>query len=226
MRILLADDDPVCRMLVEKWLLRWGHEPVLAEDGDSARRLFEGDAPPEMAILNWNMPGMAGTDLCRWLRADPRLRGTWVTLLTGRDERSDLCAGLRSGADEYLVKPFDPAELEARIAVGERIVRLRGEMMERLAELEGANERIRQLERLLSICSWCRKIRDEENRWQPIERFLSERSGMSFSHGICPDCLETKLRPEVEEIRRRTEERRGAIDASGNPEPAGEPTGK
>ncbi len=101
-----------------------------------------------------------------------------------------MVVGLDGGADEYIVKPFDWSVLHARINTGARIASLQQSLANRVAELQSALDMVNKLSGLLPICSYCKRIRKEENRWQQLEAYLSEHSEAEFSHGVCPDCFE------------------------------------
>ena len=124
MRVLVADDDATLRYGLTAQLERWGYEPVVCVDGDAAREVLQGDAPPPMAILDWNMPGTDGVALCQEIRATPALAPTYVVLLTARDTLDEMVSGLDRGADEYITKPFDWEVLRARLNTGARIAQL------------------------------------------------------------------------------------------------------
>ncbi len=124
MRILVADDDPVTLRRLEKTLVGWGYEVLAARDGLEAWRvLMEPDAPC-LAILDWVMPGMDGVEIVRRERQLQRERYTYILLLTARTSKADIVTGLKSGADDYLCKPVDLAELEFRLRAGCRVVTL------------------------------------------------------------------------------------------------------
>lgn len=134
------------------------------------------------------MPGIEWPDVCRRVRAARHDALFYCILLTVRDGSGNVAAGLDAGADDYLVKPFDPDELRARIDVGLRILELEQSLASRVRELEEALGRIRRLEGLLPICGWCKRIRDEGQEWRTVEEYVGGRSDVSFSHGICPAC--------------------------------------
>jgi len=102
----------------------------------------------------------------------------------------DLIAGLDAGADDYLIKPVDLNELRARIQVGVRVVSLQARLAEKVAELQSSLDNVRQLRGLLPICAYCKRIRDDGNYWQRVEVYVSEHTDATFTHGICPSCLE------------------------------------
>ncbi|MFO0761236.1 MAG: diguanylate cyclase [Byssovorax sp.] len=131
MKILVADDDALTRLLLSRLLDKWGYEVTFATDGLSTLELLEQDDGPQLAILDWQMPGMSGVEICQRLREKHRERYTYVLLLTGRDRKEDLIAGLEAGADDYVTKPFSREELSVRLRAGRRIVELEEALRER-----------------------------------------------------------------------------------------------
>lgn len=196
MRALIADDDRVGVQILSRALQRLGLEVVTACDGLEAWDILRGDHPPSMAVVDWMMPGIAGPELCRRLRTDPARAGIYVILLTSRDSRADIVAGLDAGADDYLVKPFEPEEFRARVQAGIRVATLQETLAARVAELETALANVRELKGLLPICSYCKRVRTDDNYWEHVETYISARSAAEFSHGICPPCL-VKVEEEV-----------------------------
>jgi sigma-B regulation protein RsbU (phosphoserine phosphatase) len=191
MRILVADDDPTGATILARSLARWGLDVVVAHDGDEAWRIIEQDGGIAMAILDWMMPCADGPELCRRIRQDERHAHMYIILLTSRDSRADVVAGLDAGADDYLIKPFDLEELRARVHVGVRILTLQDRLTELVAELQEALSKVKQLSGLLPICSYCKRIRGDENYWERVESYISEHTDAKFSHGICPQCYDT-----------------------------------
>ena len=120
MRIVAADDEPALTRALERWLRSWGYEPVIASNGADAWNLLKRSDAPSMAILDWDMPGLSGLEVCRLLRSTPHGQSVYVLMLTARQEKNDLVAALESGADDFLSKPFHPRELQLRRAKGVR----------------------------------------------------------------------------------------------------------
>lgn len=143
MRILIADDDPVARRLLERTLQRLGHEVVAVSEGTVARDLLLDPAGPRMAILDWMMPGLDGLAVCRAVR-DREAPYVYLILLTARDGNDDVVAGLIAEADDYLTKPFEVRELNARIQSGERILELETKLLnaERDLRHEATHDRL------------------------------------------------------------------------------------
>jgi phosphoserine phosphatase RsbU/P len=201
-KVLIAEDDMVSRRLLEATLVKWGYEVVVTCDGTAAWGVLQSADAPPLAILDWMMPGMDGTEVCRRVRRTPSPTPPYLMLLTAKGRREDIIKGLRSGADDYVTKPFDREELRARVQVGMRIVELQQSLAERVKALEEALTRVKQLQGLLPICSYCKKIRDDQNYWQQVESYISEHSEAQFSHSICPDCYERLVKPELDQLRR------------------------
>jgi sigma-B regulation protein RsbU (phosphoserine phosphatase) len=214
MDILIAEDDLVSRRLLEATLQKWGHVVRVAADGTAAWEVLSAEAPPPLVILDWMMPGLDGPTLCRRIRETPRLAGSYVILLTARAERQDVVAGLDSGADDYITKPFDREDLRARVNVGLRVLGLQKTLAERVRELEQALQRVQQLQGLLPICCYCKRIRDDSNYWQQVEEYLAACSGAQFTHGICPQCFETIVQAQLRAHRPHTETSTSEPDAS------------
>ena len=138
MKVLVADDEAVSRRLIEASVRRWGFEAVVAKDGLEASQMLHGPDAPKLAILDWMMPGLDGIELCRELRKDEGDSYTYILLLTGKHNKSDVIRGLEAGADDYIIKPFDPQELRVRLNTGKRILCL-------LEQIKAARETLREL---------------------------------------------------------------------------------
>jgi two-component system, cell cycle response regulator len=134
-RVLIADDDPVSRRMLEAFLEKWGYEVITATDGLEALRILQAANAPRLAVLDWMMPGMEGPQVCQRMREHPDWPYVYVLLLTARSEKTDLLRGLESGADDYLTKPFDSQELRGRLQVGQRILDLQESLVQAREEL-------------------------------------------------------------------------------------------
>jgi two-component system cell cycle response regulator len=134
-RILIAEDDPVSRRMLESLLLKWAYDVTVVANGIEAFRLLDTADAPRLAILDWMMPGMEGVEICRRIRERKNRPYIYVLLLTARSQRQDLLQGLDLGADDYLTKPFDAQELRARLRVGGRILTLQDDLLAAQAEL-------------------------------------------------------------------------------------------
>ena len=127
--VLIADDDPMFRRILQSWLEGWGYRVILAEDGAQAWGILKHEHPPELLILDWVMPKIDGTELCRRIRERQRSPYQYILLATGKDDKQDVVRGLEAGADDYLTKPFDRNELRARLRVGRRILTLQQDLI-------------------------------------------------------------------------------------------------
>ncbi len=141
MKVLIADDSATSRRLLEKTLVRWGYEVVLAENGDRAWEIMAAPDPPTMAILDWIMPHKSGPEVCRNIRATLREPYPYIIILTSKNTKTETVEGLEAGADDYVVKPFDEQELQVRLRAGKRIVDLQMDLLTAREELrERANK--------------------------------------------------------------------------------------
>ena len=188
MHALIADDDRISRRVLEAALSRLGIESRLADNGAAAWDVIQRTGP-SLAILDWMMPSLDGLELCRRIRETPEHAHMYVILLTGRQGRDDVIQGLDAGADDYLVKPFDQRELGARVRTGLRILSLQRQLTEQIEALRETLANVKQLKGLLPICSYCKRIRKDQDYWQHLEAYISDHSDAQFSHGICPGCL-------------------------------------
>jgi response regulator RpfG family c-di-GMP phosphodiesterase len=109
----------------------------------------------------------------------------------------DIVKGLKAGANDYMVKPYNIQELQVRIGVGRRVVELQGMLTSRIKELEAAQAHIQTLQGILPICAYCKKIRDDKQYWQQVETYVSDHSQVQFSHAICPDCYKKHVQPKL-----------------------------
>lgn len=196
MRVLIAEDDPVTSVLLEGTLKRWGHDPVMTTDGPMALDVLLGSDSPRIAILDWVMPRMDGIRVCEQVRESHPSSPPYMILLTSKSDPADVRRGLEAGAHDFMTKPFDPAELQARLRAGMRTVKLQDSLLRRVRELEEANQEIQHLRGLLPICSYCKNVRNDQNYWEKVETYFVKSAGIRFTHGVCPDCktaVEEKL---------------------------------
>ena len=210
MKVLIADDSLVVRKRLGALLAEWGHAVTETKDGAEAWDRLCGDAVPPIAILDWVMPEPDGVELCRRIRETPALRKTYVLMLTSMSNPEDIVAGLNAGANDFIVKPFNEAELKARVDVGVRMVELQAELTNRVAELERAMAEITELRGILPICAYCKSVRDDQNYWQTVEQYIGAHADVKFSHGVCPKCLESVVKPELAKLEQRLKDRRPA----------------
>jgi len=199
MHALIADDDRMAREVLAKTLKRMGFDVTAVADGAQAWKHLEGVEVPTFAILDWMMPLMDGPEVLRRVRRERPLANLYLILLTALESRRDVVAGLDAGADDYIIKPFDPEELRARVNVGVRVLTLQERLTDRVAELQAALSNVKQLRGLLPICSYCKRIRGDDQYWMQVEGYIAEHSEAQFSHGICPSCYAT-ITAELDEL--------------------------
>ena len=199
MKILIAEDDDVSRRVLQLTLSAAGHDVVQTKNGAEALAVLENADAPPLAILDWMMPDIDGAEVCRRIRRAPSATPVYLILLTAKTDKADIVAGLEAGANDYITKPFDRQELRARVQVGETVVNLQRNLAARVAELEIALGRVKQLQGILPICSYCKHVRDDGNYWQQVETYISEHTDTQFSHSICPDCYDSVVRPKLAE---------------------------
>jgi DNA-binding response OmpR family regulator len=191
--------------LLEATLAKWGYEVVVTTDGLQALEVLSQPDAPSLAILDWMMPGLDGAQVCVKARELAGERLLYMILLTAKGRKEDIVEGLTAGADDYVIKPFDRSELKARINAGERILRLQAELASRVKELELALTNVKLLQGLLPICCYCKKIRDDKNYWQQVDTYVADHSEAQFTHGICPDCRDKIVKPELERLKQDQE---------------------
>ena len=188
MRILIVEDDRDARDMLKILLELDGHEVVTAADGKEAWDLFSG-GNFSLVLSDWLMPDVDGLDLSRKIRGADRIQYCYIILLTALLGKSNYLEAMRAGADDFVTKPYDPDELRARLIVAERIV--------------GLQNRVKHLEGVLPTCMYCKKIRDQRDVWVGIEQYITQRTEASFSHGVCPDCYQQVVKPELDRMRPR-----------------------
>ena len=196
MKILIAEDDNTSRKLLDALLKKWDYEVVSTSNGDEAWAALQAKDAPRLAILDWMMPGKDGAEICRNVRQLEDHNPTYIILLTALGRKEDIVSGLAAGADDYVTKPFDNRELEARVRVGKRVVELQTALADRIQELQEALAQVKTLQGIIPICMHCHKIRTDQEAWQQIEEYVQNHSAAQFSHSICPDCM-AKYHPKT-----------------------------
>jgi DNA-binding response OmpR family regulator len=122
MKVLVAEDNPVFQATLEKLLKSWEYDVTLVADGEQAWEILKDGNGPRLALIDWFIPGVDGLDLCRRVRAFAAPPYTYILLLTGKDHPDDVAKGIEAGADDYIRKPFNHRELQARVYAGRRIL--------------------------------------------------------------------------------------------------------
>ena len=199
--ILVADDDPVSQALLVHSLTQAGYPVSQCGEGQEALEHLKRADGPMIGILDWMMPGLDGPEVCKALKSNGGPSLIYLILLTSKGDRTDIVQGLDAGADDYMTKPFDLQELRSRVQVGVRVLMLQQKLEDRVHQLECALSEVKQLQGLLPICSYCKKIRDDQNYWQQVEQYLSHYTEVQFSHGVCPPCYEKEIVPQLKAIK-------------------------
>jgi CheY-like chemotaxis protein len=200
LRVLIPDDEAIARRVLEHAVKQAGYAATVVASGDEAWRLLSEAGGPRVAVLDWMMPGLTGLEVCEKVRAAGLRPAPYLIVLTSRGEPGDVVRALEAGADDHITKPFEPGELRARLAVGARIVTLQQELADRVHALEEALAHVQQLQGLIPICAWCRQVRSDGDFWVQVDDYLAQRSGLQFTHAICPACRER----EFQNVRRVT----------------------
>ena len=207
MKILIAEDDPVSRRILEVSLVKWGYDVAVATNGTEAWEIMQQENAPALAILDIMMPGIDGLEVCRRVRQLPTTMPPYLILLTAMSTKDQVVTGIQAGANDYLSKPFHRDELKARVGVGAQMLSLQMTLSDRVKELEQALSQVKQLQGMLPICSYCKKIRNDQNYWQKVEGYISDHTDVEFSHGICPDC-HAQVMSDLKERRKENEQER------------------
>ncbi|MFQ6611414.1 MAG: PleD family two-component system response regulator [Fidelibacterota bacterium] len=201
MEILVVEDEKTTLKVLTVILSKWGYDVITAMDGKKALNILQKDDAPHLVLLDWVMPGVSGVEICRQVRKSEVEDSTYLIMLTTRANKEDIVEGLQAGANDYIVKPFNNEELHARVNAGAKIIQLHQALEQRVQELEEALNRVQTLEGIIPICSYCKNIRDDENYWQKVEAYIGTHSKARFSHGICPDCYEKYVVPQLNEVK-------------------------
>ena len=186
-RVLCVDDDPATQLVLSGIIEDAGWQPQAASNATAAREQLSSNPDIQVVLLDWMLPDGSGVDLCREFKAT-KGASIYVILVTVRGAPEDVETGLDAGADDYLVKPVSPVEVRARIRTGLRAADAQRQLAERLAQLELALKRVSNLESLLPLCMYCRRI-NSSDAWQSVEDYLWEHVDVKVSHGCCPECL-------------------------------------
>ena len=187
MKVLAVEDDTVARAVLRRTLERLGHEAIEAKDGEDAWQAWLREKP-RVAICDWQMPKLNGLQLCKRLRAQEGRDYVYFILLTATtDSAQNRRAAAEAGVDDFLTKPIDLSRLWARLRVAERILKY--------------TTQVHRLEEMMPMCSYCKKVRDDQNYWQQIESYINERTGTEISHSVCPECYQRVVVPELERLK-------------------------
>lgn len=184
--VLVVDDDPVASGHLSALAEAAGYAVTVAQNGREAWDALQ-LSRYRVVISDWYMPELDGLELCRRVRARRNEPYVYFILVTARGGKKQYLTGMQAGADDFIAKPVDPDELQARLGVAERILGLRRELQ--------------QLEVLLPICSYCRRIRNDRDEWESLETYIEDRFETQFTHSVCPDCYVTHVQPQLDRQR-------------------------
>ncbi len=199
MRIFLVDDDAINRKLLQTVLGREGFcDMELFASAEEMLRACE-QRVPDLILLDIMMPGLSGYDAITLTREIPGCAFTPIIMITAvalEDDMEPLRRSFELGAMDYIAKPISNIELVMRVRSALRIERQR-------QQLEAAIQKINSLEKLLPICSYCKKVRDDNDYWQEVEVYISARTDSQFSHSVCPDCYQTHIKPQLDNLKKK-----------------------
>lgn len=185
--ILVVDDNSQNLQLLGSVLQERGYDVAFAMNGKEALDYLTEELP-DLILLDVMMPGMDGFEVCRDFKKVPDNKNVPVIFLTAKTETEDIVHGFECGAVDYISKPFQAAELLARVHTH--------------VELKRAREEIISLKGLLPICAGCKKIRDDDGFWLKVETYLTTHTDVELTHGLCPDCYQESLK-KIEQYRQK-----------------------
>ncbi len=193
--ILVVDDDPAILFATVRILRAAGYQVDAADSGAACLEAVR-KKKPDLVLLDVVLPDIDGYEVCRQIKTDEALSLAYIILLSGvKTHTDDKAQGLEIGADGYIPRPIANRELLARVQAMARIIKAERERDRLIVELQQAMATIKTLSGLLPICSFCKKIRDDDGYWTQLEDYLHQHSDAEFSHGICQDCMK-KYYPE------------------------------
>ena len=176
-RIIVVDDMQQNLVMLQRNLSR-DYDVVCANTGEKALELAN-QQPPQLFLLDVNMPDMDGFEVCRRLKSQQELASIPVVFITARTDIMDILRGFEAGGVDYVTKPFNAAELRARIRTHIQLYQLRS---------------------MMSICCYCNRIKNEVLAWERVDSYIHRKTGAKFTHGICPDCLREKMPQFTDQI--------------------------
>ena len=198
-RILLVDDNPTNLTVLLQTLDGQGYDLLVAQNGVEALEIAR-KAKPDLVLLDILMPKLNGYDTCVRLKEDPATREAPVIFMSALDEVEEKVRGFEVGAVDYITKPFQTREVVCRVSTHLELQRLRRQLAARVSDLEAALAEVKRLSGLLPICAYCKRIREGDDYWQQVEAYIANHTEAQFSHGVCPDCFERHVKPEIEAL--------------------------
>ena len=182
-KVLIVENDPISRLYMEASLATLGMASEIAESGEEAIAILRTQRI-RLVVSEWQMPDMSGLDLCRRVRARKGEYTYFILYMPVDATKENEDAAIEMGVDDFLQKPVNLRDLRIRLHVARRIL--------------DCTEHIQKLESLIPICSYCKSVRDDEDYWQQIEKYVGERTGSAFSHSVCPECYDRHIVPQFE----------------------------
>jgi len=198
LRILAVDDDAGTRLTLVSIIQAAGWTPVVVADPEQAYDILTGPDAPPIALVDWEMPKLSGIELCQKVRrADPDAR-PYLIFVTINASANDIVTGLDAGADDYMVKPFAAVELQARVRAGLRTIAVQSDLRTRLREAETIAALTKPLRETMPICVYCHRVRHGAAQWSTLEEYLHTEINVKFTHGFCPTCYTSHVKPDLE----------------------------
>jgi len=191
-RILAVDDEYINTQVIKSFL-REEYDVVTALSGQEAIDMVK-HYMPDLILLDVMMPDINGFDVCKTIKGDERFADIPIIFLTGLDTQDGQLEGLELGAIDYLTKPIKLPLLKLRVRNHIALKEQRDLLVRQKEELEAALARVKQLEGIIPICMYCKKIRDDQQSWHQLEKYISSHSEAMFSHGMCPECAAEQMK--------------------------------
>ena len=194
-KVLIVDDEPISVEMLRHILAR-DYEVFMASCGNMALEIAEEELP-DVILLDIIMPVMDGYEVFKWLHQNPLLCEIPVLFITSMTEAECEAKGLELGAHDYLTKPYNASIVRLRVKNhlefkqhNDLVKKQRDMLAQKNKELEAVLAKVKQLEGIIPICMYCKKIRNDSDSWEQLEKYITEHSEAHFSHGICPNCIE------------------------------------
>jgi len=199
MKILIVDDEPGNVALLAN-ALKGNYEILTANNGYEAISVVR-EQRPDLVLLDVMMPEMDGFEVYRLMRSDASSADMPIIFVTAMDSREGEERGLELGAVDYITKPVNIKLAKLRIRnqlelkQHRNIIEAQNKLLKiQKEELEATLDRVKHLEGIITICSYCKKIRTQDMDWQQLERYISDHSDAMFTHGVCPTCFEEEMK--------------------------------
>lgn len=197
--ILIIDDDPNLRKTLGDILRAMGYETAAVTNGMEGLALMR-ENPVSIALIDIGLPDISGVEVMKRIKTD--YPSTEVIILTGNATLDSAIEAANSGAFSYLTKPYEIVQLMLNIKRALEKLQAKEDQERLILELKSALSKVKQLEGIIPICSYCKRIRDDKKSWQQLEGYITEHSEALFSHGICPECATRVNRENLLEIER------------------------